>query len=123
MAARPVVVRVNASHTPLFGDDIVAIRHCAAHFVLLSKTETARDMHDAVHLMARPALAMIETPQGVLNAAAIAPLTAGLVAGTNDLAAMLGIPAGAGRTGLAHALQRIVLAARAARRRRLRRRL
>lgn len=111
---KPTIVRVNASNTPHFGEDIVAVRHCAAHFVLLSKTESARDIHDAVHLMARPALAMIETPHGVLDAAAIAPLAAGLVAGTNDLGAMLGIPAGAGRAGLSYALQRIVLSARAA---------
>jgi citrate lyase subunit beta/citryl-CoA lyase len=56
---------------------------------------------------------MIETARGVLAAEAIAPLTAGLVAGTNDLAADLGIPLGAGRAGLSHSLQRVVLAARA----------
>ncbi|HEY0084530.1 MAG TPA: aldolase/citrate lyase family protein, partial [Allosphingosinicella sp.] len=44
----------------------------------------------------------------------IARECAGLIAGTNDLAADLGIPAGAGRAGLLHALQTIVVAARAA---------
>ncbi len=111
---RPVIVRVNASRSPHFGEDIVAVRHCAAHSVLLAKTESPRDAADAVRLMTRPVLAMIETPLGVLDAAAIAPLSAALVAGTNDLSAMLGIPAGAGRAGLSHALQRIVLSARAA---------
>jgi citrate lyase subunit beta/citryl-CoA lyase len=57
---------------------------------------------------------MIETPRGVLDAAAIAPATRALIAGTNDLSASLAIPAGSGRAGLSYALQRVVLAARAA---------
>jgi (3S)-malyl-CoA thioesterase len=50
----------------------------------------------------------------VLAAAAIAPGTGALIAGTNDLAADLAIPSGSGRAGLAHSLQTVVLAARAA---------
>jgi citrate lyase beta subunit len=50
----------------------------------------------------------------VLAAAEIASKTAGLIAGTNDLAADLRLPAGAGRQPLQTALQTIVLAARAA---------
>jgi citrate lyase subunit beta/citryl-CoA lyase len=45
----------------------------------------------------------------------IAPHTCGLIAGTNDLAADLQLPAGAGRVSLMHSLQTILLAARAAR--------
>ncbi len=71
-------------------------------------------MHDAGGLMSKPVLAMIETPRGVLDAAAIAPAAAGLIAGTNDLAATLGLPEQEAREGLVYALQRIVLAARAA---------
>ena len=56
---------------------------------------------------------MIETPAGVLAAGSVASVSAALIAGTNDLAAELGIPAAAGRAGLAHSLQMIVLAARA----------
>ncbi|MGH6659110.1 MAG: HpcH/HpaI aldolase/citrate lyase family protein, partial [Sphingomicrobium sp.] len=62
----------------------------------------------------KPVLAMIETAAGVLAAAEVAPATAGLIAGTNDLAADLRLPAGAGRGPLQAALQLIVLAARAA---------
>jgi citrate lyase subunit beta/citryl-CoA lyase len=62
----------------------------------------------------KPVLAMIETARGVLAAAAIAPETAGLIAGTNDLAADLGLRPGGDRTALATALQTILLAARAA---------
>jgi citrate lyase subunit beta/citryl-CoA lyase len=66
--------------------------------------------------LARPVLAMIETPAGVLAAPAIAAAAgvAGLIPGTNDLAAALRLPAGGDRTGLAFSLQAIVLAARAA---------
>jgi citrate lyase subunit beta/citryl-CoA lyase len=56
---------------------------------------------------------MIETARGVLAIRELGPLTSGLIAGTNDLAADLGIPPGEGRAGLAVSLQRIVLAARA----------
>jgi len=111
---RPLIVRVNGPHSAHFSEDIVAVRHCGADFVLLAKTESAREIADAAELMNRPALAMIETPRGVLAAETIAPLSAGLVAGTNDLAATLGVPADAGRAGLAYALQHLVLTARAA---------
>jgi (3S)-malyl-CoA thioesterase len=53
----------------------------------------------------KPVLAMIETARGVLAAAAIAPATAGLIAGTNDLAADLGLRPGGDRAPLATALQ------------------
>ncbi|MFN3389554.1 MAG: HpcH/HpaI aldolase/citrate lyase family protein, partial [Allosphingosinicella sp.] len=49
-----------------------------------------------------------------VDAAAIAPTTRGLIAGTNDLSADLHIPPATGRKGLVYALQRTLLAARAA---------
>jgi citrate lyase subunit beta/citryl-CoA lyase len=111
---RIVAVRLNPLDSPHFGEDVVAVRKTAAHHVVLAKTETAKQAHDAAWLTNKPSLAMIETPRGVIDAAAIAPATEGLIAGTNDLAASLGLPAGAGRGGLVFALQRIVLSARAA---------
>jgi citrate lyase subunit beta/citryl-CoA lyase len=57
---------------------------------------------------------MVETAAGVLAAAGIAREVSGLVAGTNDLAADLRLPPGAGREPMQMALQSIVLAARAA---------
>lgn len=111
---RPVAVRVNPTTSPHYGDDVVALRRCAADFVILAKVETAKQAHDTALLMTRPVLAMIETPLGVIEAAAIAPATRGLIAGTNDLSAALGLPAAEGRPGLVYALQRIVLAARSA---------
>ena len=93
---------------------MVALRHSAADYVVLAKAESAKDVHDAGWLMGKPVLAMVETAQAVVDAAAIAKGSHGLIAGTNDLAAALGLPGGAGRQGLVYALQRIVLAARAA---------
>ena len=57
---------------------------------------------------------MIETAAGVLAAPAIAHEAAALIAGTNDLAADLRLPPGAGRVPLQMALQTIVVSARAA---------
>lgn len=111
---RPIAVRVNPAESPHYGEDVVCVRHAAAEFVVLAKTETAKQAADTAWLMQKPVLAMIETPRGVIDAASIASSTRGLIAGTNDLAAALGLPLEAGRQGLTYALQRIVLAARAA---------
>jgi len=110
---RPVAIRVNAFGTLHYGEDVVAARKCAAEFIVLPKAVSAKEVHDASWLMAKPVLAMMETPQAVIDAASIAPASAGLIAGTNDLAASLGLRPGEGRRGLVYALQRIVLAARA----------
>jgi (3S)-malyl-CoA thioesterase len=61
-------------------------------------------------------LAMIETPKGLYAAREIAAhrLVAGLIAGTNDIAAETGIRPGPNREGLELSLQMIVLAASAA---------
>ncbi len=63
-----------------------------------------------------PLWVMIETPQGVLNAASIAahPRVQALIVGTNDLALGLGCEAGGSRAPMQTALQMAVLAARAA---------
>ncbi|HEV2864958.1 MAG TPA: CoA ester lyase [Allosphingosinicella sp.] len=113
-AGKPVAIRVNAPDTAHYGEDVVTVRRAAADYVVLAKAETPKQVADAAWLMGKPVLAMIETPRGVLDAAAIAPATRALIAGTNDLSATLGLPPEAGREGLTYALQRIVLAARAA---------
>lgn len=109
---RPAAIRVNAASTAHYGEDIVAVRQAAVDYVVLAKAESAKQVADAAWLMGKPVLAMIETPRGVIEAAAIAPATRALIAGTNDLGAALGVPPAGGRRGLTYALQRIVLAAR-----------
>ena len=111
---RPLAVRVNATTTSHYGEDIVALRRTSVDFVVLPKAESAKQAHDVGWLVGKPVVAMIETPRGVIDAAAIAPATRGLIAGTNDLSAALRLPPQSGRRGLVYALQRIVLAARAA---------
>ena len=111
---RIVAVRINPPGSAHYGDDVVCIRKCAADYMILPKVQSPREVADAAWLTGKPVLAMIETARGVIDAAAIAPSTRGLVAGTNDLCAELGIGPCGGRPGLVYALQRIVLAARAA---------
>ena len=110
---RMVAIRVNPAGTPHYGDDVVAVRHSAADVVVLAKAEAGKQVTDSAWLMQKPVLAMVETPRGVIDAASIAPSASALIAGTNDLAASLGISTERGRGGLIFALQRIVLAARA----------
>jgi citrate lyase subunit beta/citryl-CoA lyase len=111
---RVVAIRINAVGSPHHGPDMVAARHSGARFVVLPKVESLRDIHDTNMVSERPVVTMIETPRGVIEAVALATVSAALIAGTNDLAASLRIPPGAGRAGLAVSLQRIVLAGRAA---------
>ena len=111
---RPVAIRVNSAGSPFYRDDSASVHAGAADYVVLAKVESVKEAADAVRLIGKPVLAMIETARGVIEAAAIAPATQGLIAGTNDLSAELGIVAGQGRDGLVHALQGIVLAARSA---------
>lgn len=106
-------IRVN-SLDPWHGPDLEAAAGSAADYVIVPMTPGPEAPRHAARATGKPVLAMIETARGVLNAAAIAPVTAGLIAGTNDLAADLGLRPGGSRAALATALQTILLAARAA---------
>ena len=112
---RLCAIRVNIADSAEFAADLAAVTRSACDFVVLPKVETAAQAIMLTRATSKPLLAMIETPAGVLAAAAIAavPRVAGLIAGVNDLRATLGIPADGGRDGLALSLQTIVLAARA----------
>lgn len=111
---RPVAIRVNMIGTEWHDADVAAVAGSAADYVILPKTESPDEAAAVAGATSKALLAMIETPAGVLAAAAIAavPGVAGLIAGTNDLRATLKLPAGAPRWSLAVALQTIVLAAR-----------
>ncbi len=111
---RPVAIRINPGGSAYYGDDVVCVRKCPVDYVVLAKAESAKQVADASWLTGKPILAMVETPRAVIEAVEIASASRGVVAGTNDLAVALSIPAEAGRGGLVYALQRIVLAARAA---------
>ncbi|MGN7999969.1 HpcH/HpaI aldolase/citrate lyase family protein [Sphingomonas sp. 22176] len=113
--ARIAAIRVNGVDSAEHGADLAAAARSAADLIVVPKVEDADTAARIAAAVGKPLLAMIETPAGVLAAAAIAaqPGVAGLIAGTNDLKATLGIPSAAGRGGLSLALQTVVLAARA----------
>ena len=108
------VVRMNALDTVWGADDAAAIALMDCDAVLLPKVNGPADLDVLAALIPdKPIWAMIETPMGVLNAAAIAahPRMAGFVMGTNDLAKDLNSRS---RAALMTALQMSVLAAKAA---------
>ena len=134
-----VAVRVNAVDTPHCHRDVVAVMEAAGaavQVIVLPKVDDPGHVHFADHLLSAlehelglPAggiglEAQIETPQGLVNAEAIAaaPRVEALVVGPGDLAASLGMPHTAigapvpdyPGDGWHHVLGRVVVAARAA---------
>lgn len=109
-------VRINVEGTPWHGAEMVAMKGAAAEYVVLPKVESAKQVRDVFSVAQKPVIAMIESAKGVLAAPSIAAGEgcAGLFMGVNDLRRDLGIPASAGREGLSHAMQAVLLAARAA---------
>ena len=109
----PVAIRINGAHSEWHGPDVVAVMHDKPDAVVVPRVESREELTFVRNQTGLPVLAMVETAKGVLTAETIAHEAAGLIAGTNDLAADLRLPRGAGRASLQTALQRIVLAARA----------
>jgi (3S)-malyl-CoA thioesterase len=119
---RAKLVRINGFDTDWGAADLDAVAATRPDAILLPKVNGPADVAAlAGRLEARPETAdtriwaMMETPQGVLNAAAIAaaPRMAGFVMGTNDLAKELGCRFRADRQPLLASLQLCLLAARA----------
>ncbi|RYD59905.1 MAG: CoA ester lyase [Sphingomonadales bacterium] len=108
-------IRLNGIETQQHDADVAAVAASLADYAVLPKAEDAAQVARLIETLGKPLLAMIETPSGVLAAADIAALpgVAGLIAGTNDLAATLRLPPSSGRDAMTLALQTIVLAARA----------
>ncbi len=120
---RAKLVRINALSTEWGADDVAAMAAARPEAILLPKVDNPDDIAalanklDSRSETAKTRIwAMMETPRGILNAAAIAaaPRMAGFVLGTNDLAKDLGCRVGPGRVVLQTALQTCLLAARAA---------
>ena len=108
------MVRINGLDTAWGSADAAAVAAMACDAVLLPKVNDVRDVDALAALIPDlPIWAMMETPQGVLNAVSIAahPRIAGFVLGTNDLAKDLNAR---GRAALMTSLQMCVLAAKAA---------
>lgn len=117
-APRHCIVRINGADTPWGADDLSSFAALAPDAILLPKVNSAGDVAAAAkHLTGGTKIwAMIETPEGVLNAATIAgaPYMGGFVIGTNDLAKDLNCRNRADRMPLMTSLQTCLLAARAA---------
>ncbi|UJW75359.1 HpcH/HpaI aldolase/citrate lyase family protein [Rhizobium sp. SL42] len=124
---RERIIRVNASGSAFFRDDMDAVLACMPEAVLLPKVEEPEAVQSVAELIDKSGAAeglrvwaMIETPRGILNAAAIASCgrTAAarldaFVVGLNDLRKATGVPAAPGRSALVPWLMQVVLAARA----------
>lgn len=110
----PVAIRVNGVGSEWHSLDLDAVARSNADYAVVPRAISAHLVKGVADAVGKPVLAMIETASGVLAARKIAPATAGLIAGTNDLAADLRLPPDAGRASLQTALQLILLAARAA---------
>ena len=111
---RQRIVRINGLATPWGLEDIAMLRQVPCDGVALPKVDDPGMVAACAERLPELRIwAMIETPKGVLQAAAIAAHTqvAGLIMGTNDLAKALRAQ---GRGALQMALQSCVLAARAA---------
>jgi len=108
-----VAIRVNSSRSEWHGQDVVAVMHSNVPLIVVPRVEGKDELAFVRNQTGRPVLAMIETAKGVVAAHTIAHEAAALIAGTNDLAADLRLPPGAGRAPLQMSLQSIVLAARA----------
>jgi len=108
------VVRINGLDTEWGADDAAAVAAMDCDAVLLPKVNSTADVDALAALIPDlPIWAMMETPQGILNAASIAahPRMAGFVLGTNDLAKDLNAR---GRAAMVTSLQLCLLAAKAA---------
>jgi citrate lyase subunit beta/citryl-CoA lyase len=110
----PVAIRVNGVGTEWHSLDIDAVAKSCAQFAVLPRAASGHLLREVSAAVGKPVLAMVETAAGVLAASEIAPESAGLIAGTNDLRADLRMPIGKDRSAISASLQIIVLAARAA---------
>jgi citrate lyase subunit beta / citryl-CoA lyase len=127
----PVIVRVNGfaldENSADLAEDLAAVLPAEPHGVLFPKIRFAADAMRAEQALAASLAPesvrlwlMIETPQAVLDAPAIASLAAAkgtrleaLVLGTNDLAKEMRLAATPTRLALLHALSTVLLAGRA----------
>ena len=118
--AREIVVRINALDTLWGMDDVLALSQVTPDALLVPKVNMSEDiMKVSMHLPDGLALwAMMETPQGILNAGEIAacarstPLAA-LVFGSNDLLKDMRASMMSNRAPLQTSMSLCVLAARA----------
>jgi len=119
-------LRINATGTQWYADDVAAAARCAPDAITLPKVETANDIAQLAALMDKhPSLqqtriwAMMESPLAVVNAASIAasvkdyPQLSVFIIGSNDLALESQMPISKDRTCLMPWLMTLVASAKA----------
>ncbi len=114
---RMKIVRINGFDTVWGRQDIEAMTGADIDALLLPKVNSAYDLETLAEMIPDvPLWAMMETPEGILNAREIAahPRLGGIVMGTNDLVKELGCRMVPGRATVQTALQTSLVAARAA---------
>lgn len=112
----PVGIRINVGPDGrASAADCAAVAGSGADFVVVPKVEGTGLVEEVGRLAGKPVVAMIETPFAVLHLREIVSAhgLAGLIAGTNDLAAELRLPGPEPRAAMSAALQLVVCAARA----------
>ena len=112
----PVGIRVNIdAEGRASAADCAALAGSGADFAVVPKVQETGLVEEVARLTGKPVLAMIESPFAILHLREIvsAQGLAGLIAGTNDLAAALRLPGERPREQMSAALQLIVCAARA----------
>ena len=107
-AGKRVAVRVNATGAAEQAADIAALAGLQLDALVLPKVDAPSDL-DPLRGLGLPVFARIETPRDI----AADPAVSGSIAGLNDLAHELKLPDGMDRGAMSHAIQAIVLAARA----------
>ena len=114
---RMKIVRINGLDTDWGQQDVEAMRGAEIDALLLPKVNAADDLETLAEMIPDvPLWAMMETPEGILNAREIAahPRLAGIVMGTNDLVKELGCRVTPDRSTVMTSLQISLIAARAA---------
>lgn len=109
----PVGIRLNAPGTRWHAADLAALASSNADFLVVPLVGGADEVEAVATRASQPVAAMIETARGVLAVEEIAKVAAALIVGTNDLAADLRLPVGSGRGGMRHAIEKVLLTARA----------
>ncbi|MDO6584404.1 CoA ester lyase [Salipiger sp. 1_MG-2023] len=112
---RTRIVRINGLDTEWGEADARAAEAMDCDVVLLPKVESPEQLDALAKLTTKPLWAMMETPRGMLNAAAIGahPQLCGMVMGTNDLAKELNTRFRADRLPMITSLSLCLLAAKA----------
>ena len=124
-SGRKTVIRVNDRHSEWFADDMAAVIATGPDAVLVPKVDDPRDLQFVADCLAENDVAhdmriwaMMETPRGLLNAAAIAESARSnrlecFVVGLNDLRKETKVDLTPGRPHLVPWLMQVILAARA----------